>query len=468
MTFTKVNFNKCPDILLIQPHQGRQATDYIFQPGAEIPLNLACLSSYLEREGVTNEILDLRLYPDPIRVFKEVANIIEPKMIGISAFSSEKENADTIALVSKKENKERPIIIGGYHASALPRETLGAGLYDFLVYGEGEISLTALVKCIVNGGRVDSISGIAFKYNGQVVINPPRELISCLDSLPHPARHKLELGKYVPAPGTGNFLRLPTTGIMGSRGCPYNCNYCSKGVWGRAVRFRSPEDIVEEMADCTKAYGICDFRFYDDVLTLREGYIKKLCTLILEKGWDISWNCYSRVDTISLELLKLMKKAGCYHIKYGIEFGTEKALRLANKTTTLKQAREAVRLTKEVGIECKGNFILGIPGETEKDCLETIAFARDIMPDLASFYEYVSYPGSAFYQRDDRLSPEKVSKLVSRAYRSFYFSPRFVVQRLKRLARYPGREISLLYSGLSMMVAYFFKKRYQLIRYWLG
>ena len=467
MKVPKINFNKRPDILLLQPHQGRQATDYIFQPGYEIPLNLACLSSYLEREGVTNEILDLRLYQDPIQVFKEVIKNLEPKVIGISAFSSEKENADALAKLSKNLYKAKPVIIGGYHASAAPKETIEANFYDFLVYGEGEISLTELMKCLVHEGKIDSINGIAYKQDDHVVINPPREMIKCIDSLPRPARHKLELNKYIPVPGTGNFMRLPTTGIMGSRGCPYNCHYCSKGVWGSTVRFRAPDIIVEEIEECIDMYGIHDFRFYDDVLTLKESYMKKLCGLILDKKLNISWNCYSRVDRINLDLLKIMKEAGCYHIKYGIEFGTQKALTLANKKSSLKQAREAVRLTKQVGIECKGNFILGIPGESKEDCLETITFAKEIMPDLASFYEYVSYPGSAFYQQNDRLNSKVVNKLVAKAYRSFYFSPKFVWQRLRRVKRYPRREISLLYSGLSMMILYYFKKRYRNLIQWL-
>ena len=158
-------------------------------------------------------------------------------------------------------------------------------------------------------------------------------------------------------------MSLPSTGIMASRGCPYKCRYCSKGVWGDLVRFRTVENVLAEIEHCINSYGIHDFRFFDDNLTLPQWDLKRFCSLLLERDLKITWNCYSRVNNVNRETLHLMKEAGCYHIKYGIEFGTKKALELSSKGTTLDQARRAVSLTKQVGIECKGNFILGIPGE---------------------------------------------------------------------------------------------------------
>jgi radical SAM superfamily enzyme YgiQ (UPF0313 family) len=275
----------------------------------------------------------------------------------------------------------------------------------------------------------------------------------------------------VPSPGTGNFMQLPSTGIIGSRGCPYQCRYCSKGVWGRTVRFRSPGNIVQEIEHCIEQHGIHDFRFYDDMLTFPKFDIHEFCEIVTRKNLKITWNCYSRVNHITRKKLEQMKRAGCYHIKYGIEFGTEKALQVADKKATLEMARNAVKLTKEIGIECKGNFILGIPEETYEDCLKTIEFSKQLSPDLVSFYPFDAFPGTEFYKKYQQEGLEKVTlprhvteDLASRAYREFYFRPSFILQRAKRIGKNPIREIRLLTNGISMMSKFYFKRRIVALR----
>jgi radical SAM superfamily enzyme YgiQ (UPF0313 family) len=262
---------------------------------------------------------------------------------------------------------------------------------------------------------------------------------------------------------------LPSTGIIASRGCPYQCHYCSKGVWGSTIRFRSPRHVIQEIEHCIDRYAIHDFRFYDDALTLPNWDLKGLCEGIIKKKLDISWNCYSRVNNINLDILRIMKEAGCYHIKYGIEFGTEKALKLANKKASLEQARAAVSLTKKVGIECKASFILGIPGEDVQDCQKTVAFALDISPDLASFYPFDLFPGSKFYEDAQggkaagaatMLDRHITEQLVSQAYRSFYFRPAYLLQRFKRFVRYPLREARVNLNGLKMITKFYSKNAY--------
>ena len=163
--------------------------------------------------------------------------------------------------------------------------------------------------------------------------------------------------------------------------------------------------------------------------------------------------------------LRLMKAAGCYHIKYGIEFGTERSLKLSRKGANLEQARRAKKKKKKVGIECKGSFIFGIPGETIEDCRKTIDFALKVSPHFATFYAFDPIPGSPFYQqlkqgeidpRRDMISPETSHKLADEAYRAFYFRPAFVLQRMQRLLLHPGLESRMLFNGLHMMASYLF------------
>ncbi|HNT34578.1 MAG TPA: radical SAM protein, partial [bacterium] len=377
---------------------------------------------------------------------------------------AEAENAQKVARTVKSLNKETVVILGGHHASSLPesflRETPDV---DYIVHGEGELTLAELVERIDGGQDVSDVQGIAYRRGDSVVVTPRRELIADLDALPLPARNKLDLNKYIPRSGTGNYLQLPTTGIMASRGCPYQCHFCSKGVWGTTIRFRSVESVIEEIQVCMKDYGIRDFRFYDDALTLPKWELSRFCETLIRLNLGITWNCYSRVNHINEEKLRLMKRAGCYHVKYGLEFGTEKALKLANKAATLEQARTAVALTKKVGLECKGNFMLGIPGETLEDCQTTISFAIELSPDLASFYPFDLIPGSEFYRRlktgdpsvGSALPKALVQRMSERAYLRFYVRGGYIKQRLARLLMHPARESKVLGSGVYMMTRFF-------------
>jgi lipopolysaccharide/colanic/teichoic acid biosynthesis glycosyltransferase/MoaA/NifB/PqqE/SkfB family radical SAM enzyme len=262
-------------------------------------------------------------------------------------------------------------------------------------------------------------------------------------------------------------MRIPSTGILVGRGCPYRCLFCYKGVWGKSLRFRTPENVLQEIEMCIDQYRIRDFRFYDDTVTFPRWDLKSLCEEIINRKLNISWNCWSRVNDVDEEKLGMMKEAGCYNIKFGIEFGTAKALKLANKGATLEQARRAVAMTKKAGIECKGSFIFGIPGETIEDCRKTIDFAKDISPHFATFFAFDPIPGSPFYERiiQEEINPEKdmlpremAQDLSNQAYLAFYFRPTFIFQRIHSLFRHPKREILMVSSGLFMLTGFWLKK----------
>ncbi|MCD6288552.1 MAG: cobalamin-dependent protein [Candidatus Hydrogenedentes bacterium] len=461
------------NVLLVQPHQGDNVKKGIFHPGVEVPLNIIYLAAYLDKENIHNDILDMRISPDPYGWLDKALSESKPDIVGISACTSEFDNAREVARRVKAHNSECLVILGGHHASALAKESLrDVSEIDLVVHGEGELTLTEIVRRHEAGQELIGLAGTAYRDGSEIVIMPRRPLIESLDSLPFPARDKLNIDDYAPNPGTGNYMQLPTSGIMASRGCPYRCNYCSKCVWDTTIRFRSPENVVSEIESCVERFGIKDFRFYDDALTLPKWDIQKFCQMLIDKDLGVTWNCYSRVNHITEEKLRLMKAAGCYHIKYGVEFGTEKALKLANKGATLDMARNAVRLTKKVGIECKSNFVMGIPGENIDDCKQTIAFAKELSPDLASFYPFYLIPGSQFYNRTrdndpelgEKLPFEVTRKLSNRAYLSFYFRPSYIIQRLARLTRNPRRELSVLINGVSMITCYFVKLFLQKIK----
>jgi radical SAM superfamily enzyme YgiQ (UPF0313 family) len=464
---TILNFDSPTEVLLVQPEYGEEVKKRIFQPGMEFPYNLTCLSSFLEKEGISNEIFDLRIHKRANTLLTEVLRKLKPRVVGITSVTSGINNAAKIAKAIKDVDKNIITVIGGCHASALPDETLINYLhFDYLVHGEGEIVFTNLINAArISNKEIENLKGIAFRKDGRIQVNPREKRISNLDELPFPARHKVDIHKYVPNPATRNYWRLPTTGLSVGRGCPYKCLFCYKGVWGNSVYFRSCDHVLLEIKNCIERFGTHDFRFYDDVLTFPRWDIKGFSRKIIESGIDIKWSCWSRVNDVNYETLALMKKAGCYHIKYGIEFGTEKALKLSKKGITLEQSRKAIKITKEIGIECKGSFIFGIPGETMRDCRKTLEFALDLSPDFATFYAYDCIPGSKFYEQvrngsvNNRMLPrEATERLVVDAYKKFYLRYNFVLQRIKNLFKKPCRETWATLSGIKMILIFFVRK----------
>jgi len=452
-----------------------------FHMGIEIPLALLYLEAYLEQQGHRSRIFDLRLHDNAFDKLRHELEEFHPQVVGITAFEAEIKGAHEIARTVKEFDDSIITVIGGIHVSAIPEQTLQENpCLDFVVYGEGELTLAELVIALQTGKDLQAVHGLAFRNGGAVQITPPRKFVENLDVLPFPDRSSVMDKMYRPSAVTFNYLHLPTTGIIAGRGCPYDCYHCSKGAWGRSTRYRSAENIFQEMSQCVQQYGIRDFRFYDDILTLPSGPAKELCQLILDRGLKVSFTCYSRVNLITRELLQLLKRAGCFHIKYGIEFGTESSIQRTNRRTTLDQAREVVAMTKGIGIMVKGNFMMGIPSETVVDCEETIAFAKETSPDLVSFAPFYLFPGSRFHQEiviDRKTGPEYdlipkdvLIKLVSRAYREFYFRPSYPFQLLRLAISDPSRlglTLRVLIEGCFTLLSFFvyrLLKRLRLIR----
>ncbi|MBU0599910.1 MAG: B12-binding domain-containing radical SAM protein [Candidatus Omnitrophica bacterium] len=466
------------DVLLTQPpHKQDENIPYF---GKEIPLGIAYLAAYLEKQGITTEIFDMNVCYNPFQLYIKILDNLNPSFVGISAFTIDIIKANEIAKLTKNSNKDIVTIIGGVHATALPKETLEEfNYFDYLIYGRGEVTLTELVNKLKSKEDVSSLEGLAYREGNTVKINAPRKKIISLDELPFPAREKLELVRY--KPHKQKYKRLPNTGIISSIGCPYHCSYCSVKIVHPQIFFRSAKKVVEEIKDCVRKFGIRDFRFYDDCFSFDRKRIVEFCRLIVDESLDISWNCVSRVDCVDFELLKLMKEAGCYLISYGIDGGTDRSLKIINKRTTLDQARNAIKVTKRAGIESSTSFLIGIPGQTIGEMNATIRFAKELSPDLANFYILKAYPGTKIYDEakingklqnkhwdkyfmqgppvvEIGISDEEIMRLLKKAYYSFYFRPRYIWQRIKRILKSPIREFAVAWDGAKMVSGYF-KKR---------
>jgi len=422
------------------------------------PLGLAYIAAYLEKNGYKNiEILDMKVLGLTFNEIESKIRKTKPDIVGITAATGQISSTSKIISIIKKIKPNTVTVIGGPHPSALPKRTLREVNADVCVIGEGEVTFLELVKIIEKNVDLKNVDGICFRNgNDKIIINKRRELIEILDELPFPARHLIPpLEEYRHSSSFGeNKLH---TSVMTSRGCPFRCKFCDKSIFGRTFRTRSVKNVVDEIEFLVKKYGVEEIRVFDDLFTVNERRVKEICNEIIKRELNFSWCCEARVNSVTPEMLKLMKKAGCTQIDYGIESGSQEILDLLNKDTNLDEIRNAVKWTKEVGIKIKGYFLLGLPGETKKLIEKTIEFAKSLDIDYAAFFFYSPYPGTPLYNSLNKygkiialkwdeyvtfetpaflpkgISKEKLVFLYKKAFYEFYFRPKYMIKIVKEI-----------------------------------
>ena len=360
------------------------------------PLGLAYLAAALEKDGFPVKIID---------GFVENINVSEifstkPDIIGISATTPTFNSALSIARQIRAGLPSATIILGGAHITAMPLEAMSAGPFDIGVIGEGEETLVELAGHISEGKskRFSGIKGIIFKENGEFILNPPRPAINDLDSLSYPARNLLApLSSYRPTPAS--YRRLPLGVLITSRGCPQQCAFCDRAVFGNGYRKRSPENVLGEVEELVYKYGAREIRFFDDCFTLDKERTIKICQGLRKIKPRLPWTCLTTAGSVNRELLKEMSSSGCWQVLYGLESGSDRMLKLLKKGATLEQNIQAVNWAKEAGLSVRGDFIVGTPGETEETLWETLNFALKMKLDYAHFNKFVPYPGTELYER---------------------------------------------------------------------
>jgi anaerobic magnesium-protoporphyrin IX monomethyl ester cyclase len=366
-------------------------------------LGLAYLAAALEQHGHEARVYDFGLDPDrPLE--QEVQDVLAfgPSLVGLTSMTSAYHSiAATLDLL--RAGTQVPVVIGGPHATVFPERTLRecAGL-DYLVVGEGEETLLELVEVIEGRRDAGTVAGLCYRRDGQVLRNPDRPLIRDLDALPLPARHLFQLNRYPLFTRAGG--RMLT--VLTSRGCPYNCSYCFKGIVGRTYRQRSPENLIAELKTLIATYNIRDFYFIDDLFTLDLKRLERILDLVLAEKLNIRWQCLARVDRVTPEILLKMGRAGCREVHYGIESGNQEILDRVGKRITLEQVRNVVTWTHRAGIRSKGYFMLGLPGDTEETMEQTIQFAAGLDLDDAMFSLTTPFPGTRLWEELVARRPE--------------------------------------------------------------
>ena len=337
-------------------------------------------------------------------------------------------------ILEKITNKDVYLI--GAHGSLMPEYFLNKFDLKAVIIGEPEIT----VKDICQNKKISKIRGIAYKNGKKIIVNKLKELIG-LDTIPAPDYSLLPLKKYSYELMGNNFMLFEM-----SRGCPYNCIYCLKKMYGQKYRIKSIKKLGEEMETAINKYGIKNAYFIDLEMTANKKAVNELCDFIINKRIRLRWCCQTRADSVDFELLRKMKKAGCVLIHYGVETGSPRIMKLIEKKITHKQILEGIRLTHKAGIETACFFMFGFPTETDEEMQMTIDFAKRLNPTYASFHTATIYPGTKLFDMvkaelklpfaeayTKEHSLEKLKSITRKAFIEFYFRPRYIVSRLLSL-----------------------------------
>lgn len=340
-------------------------------------------------------------------IIQEISETLEkcrPDLVGITVMTPKTAAAFTIASLVKKHLKDCCVVFGGPHATLMPDEILkNTSDVDFVISGEGENVLLELANLLSAGNRnrqtthheedvisdLSKLGGISYRRNGKRIHQSARRFIDDLDILPFPDREALL--------GADTYTSEDRGLLMGSRGCPYNCSYCATQIWTRKVRYRSLSNILEEIKHVRRRYKTRQFTFKDDSFTVNRKRVLEFCNALVDEDIKINWDCNTRADLVDLEMLKIMKKAGCNSIKVGVESGSERILQLMDKGTTLQGIKDAARLFREAGIHWTAYFMMGVPTETQEDVQKTLALLHTIKPGFASIGVYEPFPGTRLF-----------------------------------------------------------------------
>ncbi|MCP4667838.1 MAG: radical SAM protein [Deltaproteobacteria bacterium] len=370
-----------------------------FYPIAETPsppLGLAFLAGALERAGVEVRILDLVVHPYSKKVIEATLEAFSPHFAGATAVTMTCDHALCVLAHVKDISTDIWTVMGGPHVTFCAEETMSAHPeLDFVVLGEGEKAIVELVREGEKGGDWRRIRGLVYRNGDMITSTGKREPLIEADALPSPSRHLLPLGRY-------RALHMPIS-MTTSRGCPFSCIFCvGRKMVGQRVRYRNPVEVVDELAYLAGLH-FHQVNIADDLFTADKKHCLAVCEEIVKRKLSVTWTSFSRVDTVSREVLSAMKEAGCASVSFGAESGNAGILKRVKKGITLDQVTEVITLCGEVGITPQVSFILGLPGETTQTLEETMAFGKRLkdMGALHGFHLLAPFPGTEVRDQND-------------------------------------------------------------------
>lgn len=419
-----------------------------------VPISLPMIAGALEAKKHQVYLLDCIANDVDVEGLKKAIRDYDPQFV-LFNMSTATSSSDVEVINMMRPLTKAHFTVIGNHATSLPEEVLNDSGLDSVIRREPELTAQDLVDALEKGRGLGEVLGISFKDKDDTVVhNEDRPFNENLDDLPFAARHLLDNARY-----TLPVINEPYTLIITSRGCPYSCIYCTAyQYYGKKVRLRSAENVVDEMQECLEKHGLRNFTMWSDTFNQNRKFVMEVCAELKKRGLEkkIRWMANSRVDHVDPEVLKEMRSSGCIGVSYGVESGVEEILKNMKKGATAEQARVAVKQTKEAGIEVLTHIIFGLPGETLETIDETIKYVKELDPDYAQFYCAIPFPKTeleemgkknGWISTDDYakyelnqpilnlpgLSMEQLQEARKRAYREFYLRPSYILKRLRKI-----------------------------------
>ena len=408
------------------------------------PLALMYISGYLNKMGVKTKIIDSIMEDKIVRdqdfltnkkgFFRSIEDDIIQKVVsidtdivGITCYTPEVDEVERLANRIRQVKPSVKIVAGGIHPTLYPDDLLGPEAdIDFVVFGEGEISLHELVLAIRSGKNIRELKGVGFYDNeaGEKVITERQLLDYELDSISSPDYEGVDMEYYTnasPYAIRGVFTR--SMYLSASRGCPSACTFCvapelrdfnfDSGIKKNAgVRLRTPKHLFEEVKFLKEKYKIDSFYFIDDLFTLNEEMVFGFCQEMIKNKMNLVWGCSSKVNTVTYEALKIMKAAGCIQLDFGVEKASDEQMHLLKKGTKVREVKETFKNCHELGMRAFANMLINTPGETEKDLQDTVDLLEEIKPNIVSINVFTPYPGTEIFADTQGLTRDEYPLLM--------------------------------------------------------
>lgn len=360
------------------------------------PLGIGYLAAVLRAQDVQIDLIDGQMIEEDH--FWQRVNDLTADVVLISATIRQIKGAELVAKIVKKHNPTTTVILGGPGPSALAvqqRDFSRGTEIDIVVKGEAEGLLPLILHRLEADESLNDVPNLIINEGGNVISTRVDPTLPDLRTIPWPDRtifdEKTYLARWLDS------AKMTSVHIMGSRGCPFSCSFCDRTVTGRRVRYRDTEDVAAEILFLEKRYAPDDIFYFDDLFTVNKKRVIALCQTLQEKDLRTSWSAQGRVDTVDEEMLEAMKAAGCAELMFGVESGSERILQFLVKGFTREKIIWAFDLCHRVGIKPGAYLIVGVPGETKQDILDTVSLVERIEPSLLNFSFLTPFPNTALY-----------------------------------------------------------------------
>ena len=416
------------------------------------PISLLHVAALLEREGVVVDLIDMEAenlsYPEALERIRSFA----PDLLGFTVTTWSFHSA--LQWIKRfKADTALPVLVGGEHLRLYPDETMSYDAIDFCIIGEAELPLPDFIRAFREGRPFEGIKSLGYRKDGRVIIDRTLQYVEDLNSVPFPARHLIKNELYE------NILsrKKNFTALISTRGCPFNCAFCSHNQL--KYRFRSPGNVVDEIELNLKNFAIRDFDIYDSTFTVDRIRVIEICKEIRRRKLDVGFTVRSRVDVMDKEMIDSLKSAGCHTILYGIESSNPEILKMMNKGISPELVVETIRYTKQSGIDILGFFLFGFPGETRETIEDTIRFSLELPLDYALYSILLPMPDTEVYRYyqerglgdfwaeytldeskpgliefvDTGVTRAETEAYALKAYKRFYFRPRIIWKRFIKI-----------------------------------